>query len=161
VVELARRKTADPKRIRAVRGFQRKDLRKHISQMAGCIRHALDLPREECPRPPRRENGPQLNVVGQLLATAVANRCRALKIAPALAGSVQDVRDLIAYRLGIQSDDQQRPLLAAGWRAEVIGPLVDDLLSGRLVVRITDPLSEDPLSFEPAGGDLQRDAAAD
>jgi ribonuclease D len=68
-----------------------------------------------------------------------------------LTASVQDVRDLVAYRLGLRPRDEGEPLLARGWRAEVVGQLVDDLLAGRLGIRITDPLSDAPMSFEPFG----------
>jgi len=40
--------------------------------------------------------------------------------------------------------------LALGWRAEVVGRVVDQLLDGELAIRITEPLSDQPLSFEPA-----------
>ncbi len=149
VVELARRKTADPKRISAVRGFQRRDLQSHVRDLAACVERALALPKEQCPQPIRRDSLPQLAVIGQFLATAVANRCRSLKVAPALTASVQDVRDLVAHRLGLRSSADGPPALSQGWRAEVVGQLVDDLLAGRLGIRITDPLSDTPISFEP------------
>jgi len=38
--------------------------------------------------------------------------------------------------------------LAQGWRAEVIGQVFDDLLAGKLAVRIADPASECPLVFD-------------
>jgi ribonuclease D len=40
--------------------------------------------------------------------------------------------------------------LDRGWRAEVVGRVIDDLLDGKVTVRIKDPRSDDPLSFEPA-----------
>lgn len=149
IVELARRKTSDPKRIRAVRGFQRRGLQSHVRELGECIERAMALPREKCPQPIQRESLPQLSVIAQFLATAVSNRCRSLKVSPALTASVQDVRELIAHRLGLRSPDDGVPVLGRGWRAEVVGQLVDDLLAGRIGIRITDPLSDTPISFEP------------
>ena len=57
------------------------------------------------------------------------------------------MRDLIAFRLGYATNEP--PLLAQGWRAEVVGQRIDDLLHGRTSIRIIDPRSEEPLAFEP------------
>ncbi len=149
VVELARRRTADPKRIRAVRGLNHRGLQPLIPELTKCIERGLELPDEECPRPTRRPSQPQLHVVGQFLATAVASHCRSLQLSPALTASVQDVRDLVTYRLGLRPEEQGEPVLACGWRAGIVGQLVDDLLSGRLGIRIRDPLSDAPMSFDP------------
>jgi ribonuclease D len=46
-------------------------------------------------------------------------------------------------------DAQQPPLLGRGWRAEVVGRLIDDLLAGKLAVRVQDPRSDEPLAFYP------------
>jgi len=40
--------------------------------------------------------------------------------------------------------------LARGWRAEFIGRLFEDLLSGKLSVRVDDPKSDHPLGFKNA-----------
>jgi hypothetical protein len=74
-------------------------------------------------------------------------------VAPGLVGAVQDVRDLIAWRLQQQGKlrgerVEQPPVLAQGWREEVVGHVIEELLEGKLAIRITDPLSEMPLSFE-------------
>jgi len=39
--------------------------------------------------------------------------------------------------------------LARGWRAEVVGQVLEDLLRGKLAIRIQDPESDRPLAFEP------------
>ena len=63
-------------------------------------------------------------------------------------GNPSDVRELIAYQLGYDHDDDEPPVLAKGWRAQVVGNLIDDLLTGKVSIRITDPKSERPFSFE-------------
>jgi ribonuclease D len=151
LVELSRRKTADPKRIRAVRGLQQRNLRAYVPDLAECVARALALPDADCPQPVQRESLPQLNVIAQLMSTAMAIRCRSLNVAPSLAATVQDLRELIGHRLGIRRSSPQQPALASGWRAEVVGQLVEDFLAGRLALRITDPLSDDPIRFEKIG----------
>ncbi len=151
LVELAKRGTADPKRISAVRGLERGDLQRHMPKIAACIERALALPDRDYPKHLRGSNLSQLTLIGQFLSTALGSICRGAQVAPSIVGTAQDVRELIAYRLGLEDyapDDL--PALATGWRAEVVGQKIEDLLTGKLAIRITDALSEHPLSFEPA-----------
>jgi ribonuclease D len=61
------------------------------------------------------------------------------------------MRDLLAWKLGYGDLDRE-PLLSRGWRAQVVGSLVDDLLSGRAALRIGDIRSAEPLVIERRGG---------
>ena len=152
MVELARRQTADPKRITAVRGFERRDLRRLIPALSESIQRALELPEDECPRIVRQHRTPQLPVLGQFLFAALGGICRQSELAPSLVGTPNDVRELVAWQShdGQETDDhhQKTPALAQGWRKQVVGNLFDNLLSGKVAIRITDPLSEHPLVFE-------------
>jgi ribonuclease D len=148
LVELCKRKSADERQISAIRGMQRSDLRYILKGLSEAIARGLDLPDEECPGGERhRAPPPQLAMLGQFLATAVAGMCRSEHLAPALVGTSGDMRDLLAYKLGYHDGDRT-PLLASGWRAEVVGSLVDDLLAGRAALRIGDIKSHDPLVIE-------------
>jgi ribonuclease D len=150
VIELAKRGTADLKRIRAVRGMERGDLQRYLPKLAECVERALALPEKDLPRLARKSSRPQLNLLGQFLSTALGSICRSAMVAPSLAGTAQDVRDLIAYRLNLGGFDDEVPLLAQGWRAEVVGQVIDHLLSGETAIRIVDPLADEPLAFIPA-----------
>ncbi len=86
--------------------------------------------------------------MGQFLAAALAALCRETDISPGLLGGPGDVRDLIAWRLG-ERDEGAPPALAVGWRAEVIGRRLEELLQGRLSVHIRDATDDQPLAFEP------------
>ena len=96
-----------------------------------------------------------MTLVGQFLSAALGSICRANHVAPSLVGTASDVRDLVAKRLGQRRGDGQPPHLASGWRAEIVGRLLDDLLGGKVSMRIEDPRSDHPLVFEPnhPGGD--------
>jgi ribonuclease D len=121
-----------------------------MSVISERIERALKMPDHELPKPAARSARPQLSVLGQFMATALGSICRAENVAPSLVGTVDDVRDLIAYRLGMAGDlNGQLPLLATGWRAEVVGQVIGELLAGKLSVRITDPHSDEPLTFIP------------
>lgn len=153
MVELAKRATDDVKRIRAVRGMDRGDLTRALPILAESVRRALDLPDSELPRTKHRKPLPkQLNMLGQLLSSALASICHRADLAPSIVGNPSDVRELVAHRLGYTHADDDPPSLARGWRAEVVGSVIDDLLSGKTAVRIADPKSEEPLVFVPWSG---------
>ncbi len=157
IVELCKRKNTDPQQIAAVRGMQRSDLRHILPSIADAIERGLALPEDKLPGGERHKAPPpQLNVLGQFLATAVGGLCRQLEIAPSLVGTASDMRELLAYKLGHGQDDAP-PTLTTGWRAEVVGDLIDDLLTGRASLRISDLQSRDPLVIDRT----DRNTAAD
>jgi len=152
IVELARRRSDDVKRIRAVRGLDRGDLQSRLGEIAASIRRALELPEEDCPTAVRRHTPPQHSVLGQFLFSALGSVCRQSRLSPGLVGSPADIRELIDYRTTgeyIGRSGRRRPKLARGWRAAFVGDLFDDLLAGKTAIRIEDPCSDHPLVFEP------------
>jgi ribonuclease D len=148
MVELCRRKSADPKRIMAIRGMDRRDMDRLIPKMAEHITAALELPGDECPKKIKRGASAQWTVLGQFLFSALGSLCRRKNLAPALVGSPSDVRAWLDYRHDPNSEKRDElPVLTQGWRAEVVGQLFDHLLSGKASVRITDPWSDHPLEI--------------
>jgi ribonuclease D len=149
IVEVAKRKSDQPDRIRQIRGLQRGLKADVIDEVAACVRRGLAEPLEEDDRRRREPMPSQLNLLGQFLSPALTSICHRANVATSLAGTATDVRDLIAYRLEFgEIDAAAPPVLARGWRAELVGNLIDDLLSGRKSIRISDPLSEQPLEFD-------------
>ncbi len=148
LVELAKRKSPEERQIKAIRGMQRSDFKHIIGDISAAIATGLSVPDEACPGGERhRAPPPQLSMLGQFLATAIAGLCRQMSIAPSLVGTASDMRDLLAYKLGYRNEDEL-PVLARGWRADLVGTIVDDLLEGRSALRIGDPRSSDPLVIE-------------
>jgi ribonuclease D len=149
IVELAKRKSDDPEKIQAIRGIGQHVRRENVRQIAACIRRGLDAPSIERDRDESRETPSQLNLLGQFLSPALTSICRNANIATSLVGTATDVRDLIAHRLGFNGDNAaEPPLLDRGWRADLVGHLIEDLLAGRKSIRIDDPESEHPLAFD-------------
>ena len=149
VIELAKRQTADAKRIHSLRGMEHGGVQRHLPNISAVIERALELHEHDLPQSERKNSRPQLNLLGQFLSTALGSICRKASVAASLVGTAQDVRDLIAYRLGLGGfDEGELPALATGWRAEVVGQVIDHLLAGDVSIRIADPLADEPLAFE-------------
>ncbi len=150
ITELAKRKTADPKRIQAIRGMERGHFKRHLPSISAAIDRGLRIPDSQCPRLPGRgrQSSPQFTLLGQFVNTVLGCICRSADLAPTLVGTTQDVRDLIAYHLDPDvSRARQAPALARGWRAEVVGRVIEDVLEGRLALRVSQPLDDQPLSI--------------
>jgi ribonuclease D len=150
IVELARRARPGVSQIRAVRGLQRRDLQKHLPELSACIDRALSQPIDQSVKPRRPELPPQIGILAQFLNTALTSMCHHASISPGIVGTIQDVRDLIGHELKlVEADDEiGPPVLTEGWRGELVGRKLVDLLSGKLALRLTDPLSDQPLTFE-------------
>lgn len=152
IVELAKKKTDRHDKIRAVRGMLHGQLKKSIPDIADAIHRGLEASTKELVGARRKPPPPQLNLLGQFLAPAINSLCNRAEVASSLACTATDIRELISYRLGFDKSQTDPPALAHGWRAELIGHLIDELLEGRKSIRIGDPHSTEPLEFEERDG---------
>jgi ribonuclease D len=149
LVEIAKRKIDSPEQIMAIRGLDRGSVKRKADELAACVTRGLEGPTERLSSGGRREEAPsQLNLLGQFLAPALNTICRREEIATNMVGTATDVRELIAYRLGLDMNHSEPPLLAQGWRAQLVGNVIDELLSGKRSIRIADAQAEDPLVFD-------------
>ncbi|QDU56171.1 ribonuclease D [Aeoliella mucimassa] len=148
LVELAKRKSSTPDKIKAVRGMNYRPVKNSIEEIAECVERGLNASLDDLKPPRGRAMPPQLQLLGQVLSPAITSVCRRSSLATSLACTASDIRDLVAYRLGFgNAADGEQPILAKGWRAKLIGSLIDDVLHGRKSIRIEDPNSEHPLDF--------------
>jgi ribonuclease D len=147
LVEIAKRKIDSPDQIMAIRGMDRGGAKRKAQDLADCVTRGLEGPVEKLTRGSRSDElPPQLNLLGQFLAPALGTICRRAEIATSMVGTATDVRELIAYRMGMGGDEV--PVLAEGWRAQLVGNVIDDLLAGTRSIRIANALADDPLVFE-------------
>ncbi len=148
MVELARRQTADRKQIMRVRGMDRPGIRVMLDELAGCVERGLRQSAADYPRQPRAKHPPQLMMLGQFLSSALSSLCNDHSVATSLVGTASEVRDLINWLLAEDRDELPRPRLTEGWRHELVGDLLAELLAGRVTIRISNPHSEQPLAFD-------------
>ena len=88
-----------------------------------------------------------LGLLGQFLTTALNVTCKTESIASNIVGTAQDVRTMAAWRLGL-IDLKEEPKIASGWRAEIVGQLIDRVLDGTIAIRVNNPKSDHPLKLE-------------
>lgn len=151
LLELARRATPDLQKIRAIRGMQERRWQKHLEGLAQAVQSGLQVPADRM-MVSEGPNLPQVNVLAQFLNIAMANLCQAQQLSPNLVSSVQDMRDWIVYRLWPPTHAHAPiPALACGWRAEVIGDALEQLLQGRAGLFVGDPQADAPLIIRTIG----------
>ena len=148
IVELAKRGSSDVKRLKAIRGFENRVAKNMIDVISDAIQRANQLGEDQLPsRIPRSQNM-NLGLLGQFLTTAISVVCRQQNIAPTIVGTANEIRKLAAWRLGMIRLNE-KPDLAEGWRAKLVGDLIDQVLAGSIAIRVGDPRSDMPLELKP------------
>jgi ribonuclease D len=155
LVAVAKRQPATRQDLEALRDFNRPHLHARSGAILSVVAAASAVKPDQLPEPPdRHEEGPGLTMVVSLLAAALAQCCAQSKVAPGLVGASSDLKRLVRWYTQGQPEDQL-PELARGWRREVCGAPLLDVLAGHLTLRIADPESDVPVALEP----IARDAA--
>ena len=145
LIELARRKDASEKKIKSVRGMERRQYSRYLQELSKAIQNGLDLPKADLPERNANQKTPQLGQLGQFLTAAIGITCRKHKIAPGIFGSTSELRQLAAWRLGMIKQPETR--LLVGWRRELIMPILDGLLGGKIGLRVRNAKSNDSLEL--------------
>ena len=161
LVELARRGTSDPKRISSLRGMEHRHLKAALDDIVAVVELARKEPVPQWPRRERYGSGQPSGMLTQFLGAALAYICRSKKIAPSIVGTADDLRDFVLFRTDNRSCEVELPSLLRGWRATIVGRFLDDLLSGKTGIVLTDIRSEMPLRFYDASSELAVDLDSD
>jgi len=153
VIEISKLHPTSRGELTQMRGMQRRDYLKHSDDILDAVERALDLPEADLPaKVEKRRNRPDVEPMTRLLAMALANRCSELSISMSLVGTTTDLEALIHWHI-FDKRKSATPKLMDGWREEVCGDLLIDLLDGRISLRVVDPVSDTPLRFETVDGD--------
>jgi ribonuclease D len=150
IIELAKRGSADPKKIAHVRGLHHTGLQRLIPEIASCISTGLkaELPPTAWEESARRARPPAL--LQQFLSAAMGYLCRTNRISPAIVGTSDDVGQLASYWLAgmqLSDNDPAFPNLLKGWRGRLIGQPLFEIYSGRQTLWVRQPGDEMPLSL--------------
>jgi ribonuclease D len=156
LVAIAKRQPAGRIELEALRDFNRPHLLARGGEILAAIAQAREVPAEQLPEhAERHEEGPGLTMLVNVLSAALANCCAKTKVAASLVGSSGDLKDMVRWN-ALGRPEGSRPALASGWRDEVCGETLLDVLSGRRALRVEDPQSDVPVSVEtvvtPKGG---------
>lgn len=148
LIEIAKRQPKTNEDATSVRGMQRRDYVRLGPDLVDCVRRALQLPDDQLPEkapplPPVAQN----EVLGKVLGIALAQRCAELGISTTLVGTSADLQDLVRWDVADKKSGPP-PRLMQGWREEVCGDLLSDVLEGKVALRIVDPNADAPLRFE-------------
>lgn len=147
IVELARRGTADPSRLKQIRGFESRVSNALTPLLTKAIETANGLSDAQLPQRMARTKTMNLGLLGQFLTTALKIVCQRENIAASIVGTAQDIRELAAWHMKLTSSEP-KPAMACGWRADIIGKLIEDMLDGSVAIRVEDPKSSSPLAIE-------------
>ena len=146
MVELAKRGSANIKKIRSIRGMDWRGYSAHYEDISAAIQAALEVPENQLPRRSRRNRSVISPMLSQFLSTSMACISRQNKLAPSIVGNTDDVKEALAFELD-RKEDEKVPALLTGWRGEIVGKTFKKLLSGDAAIRVADVRQEQPLEF--------------
>ena len=146
IAELAKRGSSDVERLRAIRGFENRVSRHAIPEIADAIERALKMKKDDYPKRLHRNKTTNLGLLGQFINIALKVTCREQKISSSIVGTSDEVRNHAAWRMGML-ELKTPPKLSTGWRAELVGQLVEKILDGSIAISVDDPKSDHPLTL--------------
>lgn len=149
LVAIAKRQPSSKRDLEALRDLNRPHLQRAANDILAAVAEAQVVAPENLPEPAERpDEGPGTSMVVNLLAAALTQCCGQHKVALGLVGTTQDLRDLTRWHIQGRPETS-RPALARGWRDEVCGETLLDVLSGRTALRVIDPQADVPVALEP------------
>jgi ribonuclease D len=152
LVAIVKRQPTNRRGLEALRDFNRPGLLQRGDDILRVLQRAREAPEDSLPEPAARvDEPPGVSTISNLLSAALAQRCAQARIAGSLVANVADLKHLIRWHLDGRPD-HARPALLLGWRADLCGRVLLDVLEGRVALRVADPGSDFPVALEPAGG---------
>jgi ribonuclease D len=149
LIDLARRRPKSVKQALHTRDLNRPEYRKRLDQVIKLLAEVNTIPDGELAprlRSRRDDVSSDEQVIAKLLALALANRCAELDVAQTLVGTNRDLNELVRCIRGKQKNAD--PILLTGWRSDMCGELLKQVLSGRVGFRVSPPGASTPLLFD-------------
>ncbi len=152
LVAIAKRQPTNRRGLEALRDFNRPALLNRSDEILRVLDEARHVPDDALPEPAMRmEEPPGVSTISDLLSAALAQCCEQNRIAGSLVANTADIKHLIRWYLDGRPEIH-RPALLQGWRAELCGGMLLDVLEGRVALRVTNPGSDYPVALEPVVG---------
>lgn len=148
LVEIAKRRPATTADLFALRGLERGSIRAAGPEIVRAVQAAMKLPDAELPSVLRRDDPPQVSILGQLLAVASNGLAEEARVDPQLLATTADLQDVVRWRLGIGGIEGE-PFLFQGWRGELLREPLTEILDGKRCARVVNLKKPSPLRFEP------------
>lgn len=157
LIDLARRKPKTVQQALATRDMNRPEYRRRLDAIVSVISGAMQIPADELPPKPRsrrQEATSDEQVISKLLSLSLSNRCAELDISQTLVATNKDLTALVRYHR-FRSEKNGVPRILEGWRADVCGQLLIDVMDGKVGFRVAPPDASTPLEFryESAAGE--------
>jgi ribonuclease D len=151
--ELAKRQPSDLRDMVMFRGMNRRKLMRVAPELIAAIQRGMAVPDAECPSPPRKpDDSDRVRMLTGVLSTAVACVAARERVPAAMLASSGELASLVRGYLARGAIPDDSPL-AHGWRNELCGRLLVDLLCGKLCLRAADLSADMPLVIERHGPD--------
>ena len=148
LVDVAKRHPRSVKELNLVRDMNRRDYQRHAADLLSVVERGLEIPESEFPNKSNERSYPsQDEVLARILGLALANRCQELGLSMSLVGTTADLKELVRWHV-FDNRNGATPRLLDGWRGDMCGKVLIDVLDGNVTLRVADPKSENPLSFD-------------
>jgi ribonuclease D len=144
MMQIVRRKPSTPNDLLQLRGMDR--LRRDADAIVAAVAKGLRTPAADLPVPISRDDPPQVQILGQLASIVSSSLAAQHQVDVALLATTSDLQDVVRWQLGLTAE---RPEVLDGWRGEILGQPLLDLLQGRSTIRVADTKSRSPLRIEP------------
>lgn len=149
LTDLAKRQPETMRELHNTRGLENIGESRWAKDLLAAVEKGKNLPEEELPRRIVRRETSDEQMVQKLLSAAMIDLAQGQEVATSLLGNSEDLRELMEWHAG-GADPERAPRLARGWRGEVCGRRLTDLLSGRIALRVDNSPAGARLVFETA-----------
>ena len=130
----------------ALRGFERPNLRKGGPEIVDAVARGLAVPENDLPELMRRDDPPQVQILGSLTSILTNSLAAEHQVDVALLATSAELQEFVRWRMGLV--DEAPSQLMEGWRGEILGQPLIELLEGKRIIRVADLNSAKPLRIE-------------
>jgi ribonuclease D len=131
LVELAKRRPASPAALASERGIPERMRERDAQAVLAAIRAGLGDDPMSLPSSATPDVQARADALAPLAAAIVGARAEAIDLAPSLLATREDIS---RYLVGLIAGDGADSPLAAGWRHEIAGAALVDLVNGRIAL---------------------------